>query len=146
MSGSQVYSQFTNSVSTTTLNTLNQQQQQQQQGQHHQVGGQSSSISPFNGPSDSNHQKPSKQDSKSSGLNIFNVDFLTRKNRERKEKKNAAAAAAATTTTTAATTTAPGDTSTISTSTTKGSKFSRGKKTSSKQNAANTSSQYENLG
>lgn len=116
MNNSQMYSQLTNSVSTTTLNTINQQQPTAAQSQ-------SASISPFNGaPMDS---KPAKNDTKGGGLNIFNVDFLTRKNRERKEKKNAAAAAAA-----------AADTST------KSSKFSRNKK--SKQNA--NTSQYENLG
>jgi hypothetical protein len=118
---SQMYSQLTNSVSTTTLNAINQQQQHQIQNSN------STSISPFNGPTNTTSEKPPKNDSstKGGGLNIFNVDFLSRKNRERKEKKNAAAAAAAASTNE------------------KSSKFSRGKK--SKQNT-NNSNQYENLG
>lgn len=138
-SNSQMYSQLTNSVSTTTLNAIggggggvNQHsasQQQQPQGQQ--------SISPFNGASS---EKPSaSKNDKSSGLNIFNVDFLTRKNRERKEKKQAAAAAAA-----AAATNNNNNNTSTSTSTMKSSKFSRGKK--AKQNTTVSSSQYENLG
>jgi hypothetical protein len=122
MSSSQLYSQLTNSASITTLNTIN------QTTSMNPPQTSSSNSSPFNVPptvaSSGSDLKQRNDGTKGSGLNIFNVDFLTRKNRERKEKKSAVAAE--------------------SNSKPSQSKFSRGKK--SKQNASSTSNQYENLG
>ena len=126
MSSSQLYSQLTNAASITTLNNIN------QSTLMHPQQTSSSNSSPFNVSSSTvaatvgSDVKPRNDagPNKGSGLNIFNVDFLTRKNRERKEKKSAVA--------------------TESNAKPSQSKFSRGKK--AKQNSSSTSNQYENLG
>ena len=155
-SASNLYSQLTNSSSTTTLNSINshvnngaanvglQVQNQQQQQQQQQSGSSPNSAEVAAVQSGTVKAESKKSDSSRSGLNIFNVDFLGRKN------KKAAAAAAAAAAAQKDSNKDQTNTNTIS----KSSKFSRNTKKSSKQQANTTTSntsastsinQYENL-
>lgn len=113
---SSLYSQLTNSASNTTLNTLS------QIGQGNSVA----RSSPINQSSGSSNDQSNIKRNDSKGLNIFNVDFLGRKN---KEKKAAAQKAA------------------LNNSGESKSKFSRNKKSkqTSSTSSNNNNNQYENL-